>query len=122
MSVQKLDRPQWQAFADHLSKMLPGKEAEIEVEGLRLGAQVEAEWLPLLGIAYDPKDDLFEIVIGALDHLISNPREVYVETGPAGLASIEIVDGDGVQQIIKLRDPLMLPSPAASGAANSSRS
>ena len=116
MPVQKLDRSQWQAFADHLSQALPGKEAEIEVAGLRLGAHIEADWLPLLGVAYDPKDDLFEVVIGALDHLIPHPREVHVETGPAGIASLEIVDGDGLQQIIRLRDPLMLPAPAATSS------
>jgi hypothetical protein len=117
MSVQKLDRAQWQAFADQVTKTVTGKEAEIEVAELRLGAHIEAEWLPLLGIAYDPREDLFEIVIGAIDHLIRHPREVFFEIGPTGLESLEIVDEDGVQQIIKLRDPLMLPAPAAARGA-----
>src|ERR1700716_2179183 len=37
-----------------VSKVLPAKQAEIEVASLKLGDQVEAEWLPLLGLAYDP--------------------------------------------------------------------
>ena len=61
--------------------MLEGKRAEIEVVSLRLGDQVEAEWLPLLGIAYDPNDDIVEIALEGLDHLIPNPREIYVEKG-----------------------------------------
>jgi hypothetical protein len=31
------------------------------------------------------------------------------------LTSLEIIDGDEVQQIVKLRDPLMLPPPAKVG-------
>jgi hypothetical protein len=66
---------------DRVTKMLEGKRAEIEVVSLRLGDQVEAEWLPLLGIAYDPNDDIVEIALEGLDHLIPNPREIYVEKG-----------------------------------------
>ena len=34
-----------------VSKLLEAKEAEIEVASLKLGDQVEAEWLPLIGIS-----------------------------------------------------------------------
>jgi hypothetical protein len=33
-----------------------------------------------------------------------------------GLESLLVVDGDGVKQIVKLREPLMLPAPAASAS------
>jgi hypothetical protein len=91
---------------------LEGKQAEIEVISLGLGDQVEAEWLPLLGIVYDPNDDIVEVALEDLDHLIQKPRDVYVEEGPGGLVALEIVDADDVKQIVKLRDPLMLPSPS----------
>ena len=91
--------------------MLEGKRAEIEVLSLRLGDQVEAEWLPLLGIVYDPKDDIVEVALDGLDHMIRKPREIYVEDGAQGLLALEIVDADDVRQIIKLRDPLALPAP-----------
>jgi hypothetical protein len=92
--------------------MLEGKQAEIEVASLRLGDQVEAEWLPLLGITYDPNDDVVEVALEGLDHLIPKPLEIYVEDGVEGIAALEVVDGDDEKQIIKLRDPLMLPAPA----------
>jgi Family of unknown function (DUF5335) len=57
MTTRKLDKNQWRTFFDGVSKLLQGKQAEIEVASLRLGDQVQAEWLPLHGIAYDPKDD-----------------------------------------------------------------
>jgi Family of unknown function (DUF5335) len=67
--------------------------------------------LPLLGLAYDPKDDLFEVALDGVDHMIPKPREIYLDDDVGGLISIEVVDAEGTRQIIKLRDPLMLPAP-----------
>jgi hypothetical protein len=111
MTTRKLDKKQWRTFFDGVTTMLEGKEAEIEVASLRLGDQVEAEWLPLIGIAYDPNDDIVEVALEGLDHLIPKPREIYVEDGAQGMVALEIVDADDVRQIIKLRDPLALPAP-----------
>ena len=87
MTTRKLDKKQWRSFFDRVSTTLEGKEAEIEIASLRLGDQVEAEWLPLLGIVYDPNADIVEV-------------------------ALEIIDADEVRQIVKLRDPLMLPAPS----------
>ena len=61
-----------------------------------------------MGITYDPKGDLIEILVKGLDRLIPKPREVWVDHGAIGLVSIEVVDADAVRQIIRLREPLML--------------
>jgi hypothetical protein len=111
MALRKLDKAEWHPFCDNLSKILTGKRAEIEVESLALGSQVEAEWLPLLGIVYDPKDDIVEIALEGLDHIIDKPRELFVDTVPEGLAVLEIVDDEKTQHIVRLREPLMLPAP-----------
>jgi hypothetical protein len=68
MALRKLDKTEWRVFCDRVSKALVGKRAEIEVASLALGSQVEAKWLPLLGIAYDLKDDIIEIALEGLDH------------------------------------------------------
>ena len=112
MTIRKLEKSKWRAFFDGLSKIIEGKQAEIEVASLALGDQIEAEWLPLLGLAYDPKDDLFEVALDGVDHMIPKPREIYLDDDVGGLMSIEIVDAEGTRQIVKLRDPLMLPAPA----------
>ena len=112
MTIRKLKKSKWPAFFDGLSKMREGKRAEIEVASLALGDQIEAEWLPLLGLAYDPKDDLFEVTLDGVDHMIRKPREIHLDDDVGGLMSIEIVDAEGTRQIVKLRDPLMLPAPA----------
>jgi hypothetical protein len=113
MALRKLDRNQWQGFCNTLSRTLIGKRVEIEVAALSLGDQIEAEnVMPLLGITYDHKDDVFEITIDGLDHLIHKPQAVWADIGTVGLTSIEVLDADGVRQIVKFSDPLMLPAPS----------
>jgi len=111
MAIEKLDKASWHAFFDAISKTLGNTRAEIEVQSLALGDQVEAEWLPLFGMTYEPKSEMLEIVLEGLDHMIRKPIELYVDRSGAGLASMEVIDKDGVRQIVRLREPLMLPTP-----------
>ena len=69
--------------------------------------------MPLLGIVYDSENDVLELLVGDMDHLIGAPRELYVDEELLDIVSFQIVDADGVRQIITLRDPLMLPGPHA---------
>jgi hypothetical protein len=109
MAIVKLDKGAWHTYFDRMSKLVLGKQAEIEVASLNLGNQIEAEWVPLLGITYDPKNDLVEVLLEGLDHLIRNPRDIYIDQGQTGLTSMEVIDTEDVRQIIRLRDPMMLP-------------
>jgi len=110
MATVKLDKATWQTTLDQLSKSaLVGKQVEIEVTGLNIGDQIEQEWIQLLGMSYHPKNDRIEVLVEGLDHLIPNPREVWVDHGAIGLSSMEVVDADDVRQIIRFREPLMLP-------------
>jgi Family of unknown function (DUF5335) len=71
-----------------MSKALVGKRAEIEIASLQLDDEIEAEWLPLIGITYDPKDDIIEVALEGVDHVINKPREVWVDKdGPCYPAS-----------------------------------
>ncbi|SDH67906.1 DUF5335 domain-containing protein [Bradyrhizobium ottawaense] len=108
----KLEKSQWCGYFDRVSKALVSKRAEIEVASLKLGDQIEAEWLPLLGISYDPKNDVIDIALEGLTHLIHEPREVYVKQDGLELSALEVVDAEGSRQIVVLKDPRMLPSPA----------
>lgn len=109
--AMKLDQKEWRGFFDRLSKSLEGKQAEIDVMSLELGDQIQTKWAPLLGIVYDPKGDMLEVALDELDHMISHPREIFFETGPGGLVSLEVKDAEGAKQLILLKDPLMLPAP-----------
>src|ERR1700724_436801 len=116
MAIRKLEKPEWRPFFDRISKALIGKRAEIEIASLALGDQIEAEWLPLIGITYDPKSDLLEIALEGIDHLIAHPREIHVDQTGILMTSLEVIDRDGVSQIVQLRDPLMLPAPSSQAA------
>jgi hypothetical protein len=105
----------WRGFFDLMSKALLGKRVEIEVASLDLGDQIVAEWVPLIGITYDSRDDLLDVGydVGVVDlgnRLIRRPQQIDVEEGPAGLLSVAVVDAEGVRHILRLKDPLMLPA------------
>jgi len=112
MSIRRLERGEWSGFCIYATRALVGKQVEMEILSLQIGSQVEARRVPLFGMAYDPASDVFELLFGdALDHLIRAPRELYVDEGSPGVVSLQIVDSDGIRQIITLRDPLLLASP-----------
>lgn len=111
MTIRSLSKSEWQAYCDRVSKGLEGKRAQIEVAALSLGDQIAADWVPLVGITYDPKDDVLEIALDGLDHLIRKPRSLTADEGAGGLTALEITDGEGRKQIVKLKEPLLLPAP-----------
>jgi hypothetical protein len=113
MSIRRLEPREWGGFCVFVSRGFIGKHVELEVGSLQIGFQVQARRVPLLGMSYDPERDLLEILMGDMDHLIPGPREFYVDDAPAGEIQLQIVDADGVRQIITLRDPLMLQSQCA---------
>jgi hypothetical protein len=117
MSVHRVAKNNWKAFFDTMTGTLAGKRAEVEVASLDLGDQIEAEWSPLVGIVYDPKNDLIEVALESIDHLILGPREIYVDFHVGGLIGLEVIDADDARQIIKLKDPLALPAPAGQAGA-----
>jgi Family of unknown function (DUF5335) len=108
MTTRKLDKGEWKAFFDRVTKHLEDAEAEIEVMSLALGDQIEAEWLPLYGITYEPRADMLEIALENLDHMIAKPREIYADEQGGALVNIEVVDDGGVRQIVRLREKLAL--------------
>ncbi len=58
--MRTLEKSEWHGYFDRVSRALLGKRAKIEVASLVLGDQIEAEWVPVLGITYDQKDDVLE--------------------------------------------------------------
>lgn len=115
MSTVTIEREHWQTFFDRMSKGMLGKRAEVEVASLDLGDQITAEWLPLLGITYDSRDDLIDVAFDRANHLIRHPSQIVVDETAEGLASVAVVDAEGVRQVVRLKDPLrLLPSSTTS--------
>ncbi len=111
MSSQTLNKADWEHYFNHLSSVMSTFLAEVEVAGLDIGDQVEGEWVPLSGLAYDPKDDLITIDLDSsrVMHNVQNPVEVVVEEDDNGLKSLSIKDADGHLTILKLKTPMALP-------------
>jgi hypothetical protein len=113
MNTQTLEKNRWDGFLNQLSKGIEGRRAEISVASLDLGDQVEAEWLPFLGMTYDRKSDAIEVILEGLEEVIPHPQKLsYVQDGST-VASIEIIDAQGVQRIVQLKEPVLLAPPGA---------
>ncbi|PVE21842.1 hypothetical protein DC522_24315 [Microvirga sp. KLBC 81] len=108
MTARMIDMSDWRLYLDQVSESLSDRRAEVRVVSPKLGNQVEAEGIRLLGIAYDPKDNVLEVALEGLDHLIHKPVELYVEEGPSGIESLSILDGEGNQHIVQLQRPVIL--------------
>src|ERR1700740_3410180 len=89
-TARKLEKAEWHPLFGGLSKTLQTEVAEIEVAGLDIGDEVETDWLQLIGITYDQHDNIMDVALDGVDHIINKPREVYVETGSGGLIGLEI--------------------------------
>jgi hypothetical protein len=112
MRSQKFNRSELTGLCTAISSGLVGKRAEIEVVSPTDGILIEARWLPVIGIVYDPASDALKIMLDGVDHFVFQPRELYLDFGGGGVQSLGILDQENAWQIVLLRDPLMLPRPA----------
>jgi len=108
-SMRTIPKTEWRSFFDRMSHALLGQRAEIEVASLELGDAIVAEWVPMIGITYDSRDDLLDVALDRTNHLIRYPKEIVVEEDGGALRSVAVVDGEGTRQIVHLRAPVMLP-------------
>lgn len=111
MMLTQLAKPQWQSYFDRVAKALGAKLVQVEITGLGLGDQVQAESLPLIGISYDPRNDILAVALEGIEHNIQHPKQIHVEQDVESVYSIEAVDAEGEHHILLLRDPLSLPTP-----------
>ena len=79
-TLRAVPRSEWRQFFDRVSKaLLLGKWAEIEVASLETGDQILAEWIPMIGVTYDSRDDLLDVALDRTDHLVYRPQEIFIE-------------------------------------------
>jgi len=102
MTLRKLDKSEWHAYCDRLSKDLVGSRSRSATVSLAVNHEVITQWVPLFGIAYEPKKDLFEIVLQDLEHWVHHPQTFYVDEGPKGVAGLEIIDAQGLRHTLSL--------------------
>jgi len=111
MALEKLPKEQWKEFFDNFSKKFCKDKipefAQIEVLSPELGDQEETLWVKLMGITYDPKDDVLDIALGELDldHMIYHPTEIWVDVDEDGFINeMEVIHDNGeLSEVINLR-------------------
>lgn len=113
-TLRKLPRQTWGTYFNTLSEAVAGTGAGIEVASMDFGDQRVVEWLPLLGITYDAHDDLIDVSLPGLNHLIRQPKEVQITESPLGVRGLAVICDDGSIQVLTLKTPLQLPPPSMS--------
>ncbi len=108
MATTQLPNAEWKRYFDQMARLSRGKQVYIEASGLRIGNQLASDWLPLLGITYDPRSDLLSVATDSLNHMIRHPSQIQVQYETDGLHNVEVTDALGDHQIIRLREPLLL--------------
>jgi uncharacterized protein YkuJ len=108
LETKRLPREKWQAYFDRFARQYLGEDepetATVEVVSPTLGDQFEVEAVRLLGVSYDPKDNVFELQLENVDHLVFEPVEIWALEGEGGfLSTLEVVHSDGTKEIIYLR-------------------
>ncbi len=108
MSYVHLEKSKWEDYFNRVSKSLKDTPAEIEVEALGILDKYETDWISLVGISYDPKDDVISIYfeepdLKDFDHIIRHPQDVAVEEGDDGLLNVEITGGQGYKHVIRFK-------------------
>lgn len=116
MQTREIPHEQWLEFFDNLSRRDHGLPTSIHVFGSDLGAQVDADQLPLIGISDDPKAEGGERITitlagrtptGDYNRSIIHPTRVMLELTDDGREeSIEIESDDGNRTLVRLASPM----------------
>lgn len=112
MQTEEIQREEWSNFFDSFSREHTGWLATIEVIGTDVGAQEEANDLPLVGITADLKgtgENSISIIVGEaaddhITHTISEPTSVRFEKAEGSSEeSLQIETAGGAATLLRLR-------------------
>ena len=110
MTTRKLESAEWQEYFDEVAKHLPSMRVGVSILGDDIGVQLETENSALLGMSYDPKDEIFEVATSNISHRVAKPKEIYVREEGGRLSSVEVIAQDDTKQIIELWPLPALPA------------
>jgi Family of unknown function (DUF5335) len=115
---EEIPRDSWQKALADFTVEHQGELATIEVAGLDLGDQLEAEQLPFSYVEYDRHDDAVSVGVGGLTgkypvnlrHVVEHPEKVFVHANEVGSETIEVRSTDGTVTLVTLTTPAELPA------------
>ncbi len=114
-TVRQLPAAEWQSYVDERTKQffrdLNPESAAVELISRELGDQLITDRARVIGITYDPRDNLLEVALEGLDHLVYRPQEIAVGEREDGFPEwIEVTRDDGSREIIRLRSVGVTPA------------
>jgi len=108
MNTYQIKTTEWQSQLDNVSRKLESRKLDIDIIGMDIGSQHEANAIVFKGMAYDPVSDVVEISSEDFEHRIYSPSAIYLTEEQEHIKSIEIIDGEDRRQIITFADQLLL--------------
>jgi len=104
-TTREIPQADWAPYFDALGKIEPAPTVSVEVDGAEIGAQVETGEVALVAISYDHRDDVLVIGLSQsgheqLEHLVYNPRQIYVLEDEDSVSTIDVQDADGSKTLI----------------------
>ncbi len=111
MHYTEIQRQDWKAFFDVVDHVLTGQRVELEIASLDRGDQIEIEWTGLDGLSYNPEQDSIRVQTTDESHEIERPTEIFAVEDNMVLRMLTVRDCIGQIQIIRFREPMLLPAP-----------
>jgi hypothetical protein len=109
LTTREIPKGEWRTYFDAFSRDLGELRATVEIAGMELGDQIEAEHPRLTGITYDDKDDILVIGLDApggvpedLEHVVYGPQKIYIAEGQDEMTVFDVEDADRNQTLIRL--------------------
>jgi hypothetical protein len=116
MQTREIPRDEWLTFFDAFSRQHEGWLATVQVLGEEIGAQTEANELPLVGVTADLKDgedDTVAIIMGEaaedhITHTVTRPAHVRLEQAEGGAdEALEVESADGTRTLLRFRSAVL---------------
>ncbi len=109
LETREIQKSEWRTYFDDFSRDLRDLVATVEVDGVEVGAQIEAERPRLRGITYDDGDDILVIGLDSsggtgedLERIVYNPVTIYLASGDGGEMVFDVKDAEGTQTLVSL--------------------
>jgi hypothetical protein len=108
-TTQEIPKAAWARSFQLISKQLQGQDVVIEVIGSTIGYQIEERGTIFGEMTYNHKENSIYIITGPIDHQIFGPKKVSFKIEGAAVSAIEVVDKDEQIQLLRFKNPMMLP-------------
>ena len=114
--MREIPRDEWVEYLDAFSRQHEDWLVTVEVLGAEVGAQVEAQALPLRGVTAELKgggDASITIIVGGKEagrvtHTVIRPAHVRIEQAESGAdMTLQIEAEDGVATLVRFRSAVL---------------